>query len=213
MSKVPKYSKFRAAQMFKMAVFGASKWPKIEFTENLSARKFLKSPHCEFLIFRFSLKNLKTRQNGHFSKTYVNHPKLILQDFINFFISRNFLPHFCRLKQRFQPWEIWHHLEILEPGPEGVAQLELALPWPVQIKVVTKVWFQPLEWSNFRVGNVKMTFRSKFLAKICQSLLFHLFLSTTVGVASICEPSLVFVYIFVLVTRGFFAKLQKAQQK
>ena len=104
MSNLSKSSKFKAAKMFKMAVFGASKWPKIEFTENLSARKFLKSPHCEFLIFRFSLKNLKTRQNGHFSKTYVNHPKLILQDFINFFISRNFLPRsrcVCR-NVRFQ---------------------------------------------------------------------------------------------------------------
>ena len=43
LSKMLKKSKFKPAKMFKMAVFGASKF---DFTENLSGRYILKFPHC-----------------------------------------------------------------------------------------------------------------------------------------------------------------------
>ena len=40
MSKVPKNVKFRAAEMVKMAVFGALKLQKLNSRKNLSGRKF-----------------------------------------------------------------------------------------------------------------------------------------------------------------------------
>ena len=50
MSKVPKNSNFRAAQIVKPAVFEASKSAKIHFMSNQSGRKFLKFLHCTFPI-------------------------------------------------------------------------------------------------------------------------------------------------------------------
>ena len=50
MSKVPKNFKFRADQMVKMAVFGASKFPKLISRKNVSGLKILNFPNCVFPI-------------------------------------------------------------------------------------------------------------------------------------------------------------------